>query len=190
MLPYLYYLIDILWIIFWMYWLVSSLGAKKSIQGKNWVYSVIIRLIFAVIIIILMQSLHFRNVLKSHYIGFENPFIMIIGTIIIILSLAFAVWARVYLGKNWGIPMSQRENPELVTLGPYTYVRHPIYTGILFALLGTGIAIGNIWFVVFVFAAFYFIFAAIQEEKLMVHLFPDQYPAYMKQTKMLVPFVF
>ena len=57
------------------------------------------------------------------------------------VGLGFAIWARRALGHNWGTPMSQKYEPELVTSGPYWMVRHPIYSGILVAGLGTAVAL-------------------------------------------------
>ena len=62
-----------------------------------------------------------------------------------VLGLALAVWARVYLGRNWGMPMSRRADPELVTTGPYRRVRHPIYSGLILAMAGTAIAVSLYW---------------------------------------------
>lgn len=58
-----------------------------------------------------------------------------------VLGLGLAVWARIYLGRNWGMPTSTKEDPELVTSGPYRTIRHPIYTGILLAMIGSAIAV-------------------------------------------------
>jgi hypothetical protein len=57
-----------------------------------------------------------------------------------------AVWARVYLGRNWGQPQTLQNDHELVTSGPYHLVRHPIYTGIVLALFGTALAY-PFWFI-------------------------------------------
>ena len=105
-------------------------------------------------------------------------------------GLALAVWARIYLGKNWGMPMSEKQNPELVTSGPYRYIRHPIYSGILLAALGSTVDISIYWLVVVIIAGGYFIYSALVEEKLMLKQFPKVYPSYMKRTKMLIPFIF
>ena len=61
------------------------------------------------------------------------------GVMLCILGLQFAVWARVTLGRSWGMPMTLHANPELVTAGPYRYVRHPIYTGLSAMLIGTSL---------------------------------------------------
>jgi protein-S-isoprenylcysteine O-methyltransferase Ste14 len=86
--------------------------------------------------------------------------------------------------------MTQRQNPELVTAGPYAVIRHPIYTGILTAMLGSAIALGPALFLIFLLLAVYFIYSARQEEKRMALLFPAEYPAYQARTKMLLPFIF
>ena len=107
-----------------------------------------------------------------------------------VCGLAFAVWARVHIGRNWGTPMTQKNEPELVTSGPYHLVRHPIYSGILLAGVGTGIALSWMWLVVVGLAGVYFIYGATVEERYLTEQFPDTYPSYKRSTKMLVPFVF
>ena len=106
------------------------------------------------------------------------------------IGLLFAVWARVHIGRNWGTPMTQKEEPELVTTGPYRLVRHPIYSGILLAGVGTSVALGWRILAIFGLSAIYFIYAATVEEKFLTEQFPEAYPRYKQSTKMLVPFVF
>jgi protein-S-isoprenylcysteine O-methyltransferase Ste14 len=77
-----------------------------------------------------------------------------------------------------------------VTSGPYHLVRHPIYSGILVAGVGTAIALGWMWLVVVGLAGVYFIYAATVEERYLTGQFPDTYPGYKRSTKMLVPYVF
>ncbi len=111
------------------------------------------------------------------------------GTIVFASGLGLAIWARIHLGRNWGMPMSQKDEPELVTDGPYRFVRHPIYTGILLGLLGTALATDLYWLVVCVLLGGYFIYSARVEEQNLIRTFPRQYPIYRARTKMLIPFV-
>ena len=95
-----------------------------------------------------------------------------------------------HLGRNWGTPMTQKNDPELVTSGPYHLVRHPIYSGILVAGLGTALALSWLGLIAVVLAGVYFLYSATVEERHMTQQFPDSYPAYKRSTKMLVPFIF
>jgi protein-S-isoprenylcysteine O-methyltransferase Ste14 len=104
--------------------------------------------------------------------------------------LALAIWARIYLGGNWGTPMSQKVDPELVTSGPYRSIRHPIYSGILLAMIGTTIAVSLYWLVAVAMLGAYFLYSAVVEERFMASRFPDSYPPYKRSTKMLIPFIF
>ena len=113
-----------------------------------------------------------------------------LGLVLFGLGLGFAIWARVHIGRNWGTPMSQKDDPELVTSGPYHLVRHPIYSGILLASVGTAVALSWFWLIALVLAGVYFVYSATVEERNMAKQFPETYPAYRRLTKMLVPFVF
>ena len=88
------------------------------------------------------------------------------------------------------MPMTQKVDPELVTTGPYRSVRHPIYSGIILAMIGTTIAVSLYWVVAVVVVGGYFVYSAVTEERLMAASFPNSYPAYKRSTKMLIPFIF
>jgi protein-S-isoprenylcysteine O-methyltransferase Ste14 len=87
------------------------------------------------------------------------------------------------------MPMSVKRDPELVTSGPYRFIRHPIYSGILLAVLGSVLANGLYWLIILIAIGVYFIFAAREEENLMNRQFPKTYPPYVAKTKMLIPFI-
>jgi protein-S-isoprenylcysteine O-methyltransferase Ste14 len=99
------------------------------------------------------------------------------------------VAARIHLGRNWGMPVSRKEDPELIMSGPYAHVRHPIYGGIILAMLGTTIGASVFWAVPLVLFGVYFVYAAHREENHMITQFPEQYPAYKRRTRMLLPLV-
>ena len=86
--------------------------------------------------------------------------------------------------------MTRKDEPELVTSGPYHRVRHPIYSGILLAGIGTALALSWLWLAAVGLAGIYFLYAAKVEERYLAEQFPDDYPPYERSTKMLVPFVF
>jgi protein-S-isoprenylcysteine O-methyltransferase Ste14 len=174
------------WVVFWICWLAASAGAKPGRSGRgNWTRLAGFRVAIVVIGLLLVR---FR-VLKGHTVV-TDPVLWGVGLAIWVLGLALAIWARLYIGRNWGMPMSQKEDPELVTTGPYRTIRHPIYTGILLAIIGTTIAISLYWLVAVAVVGAYFIYSAFVEERNMTRLFPAAYPEYKASTKMLIPFIF
>jgi protein-S-isoprenylcysteine O-methyltransferase Ste14 len=171
------------WVAFWVYWLVASTGAKAG--QTRWVRFAGIRVGIILVVLLLLRGRGF----KGHVGTTNNPWLQGIGLAVFLLGLALAVWARVYIGRNWGMPMSQKVDPELVTSGPYRSVRHPIYSGIILAMIGTTIGVSLYWLVAVIVMGAYFLYSAIVEERSMGRLFPDAYPEYKRSTKMLIPFI-
>jgi len=170
------------WVAFWVYWLVASTSAKAGQTG--WARFAGIRVGLFLVVLLLVRV----GALRGH-VPTDNPWLQGIGLAVFLLGLALAIWARVYIGRNWGMPMSQKVDPELVTAGPYHRIRHPIYSGIILAMVGTTIAVSLYWLVAVVVIGAYFLYSAIVEERSMTRLFPDSYPEYKRSTKMLVPYI-
>jgi protein-S-isoprenylcysteine O-methyltransferase Ste14 len=171
------------WVVFWIGWLAAGVQSKPGRQA--WGRGAGVRLAIAVVVITLVRV----GALRGHGVN-HSPWVAGIGVALFALGLTFAVWARVHIGRNWGTPMSQKAEPELVTSGPYHLVRHPIYSGIILAMIGTAVAISPYWLVVVALLGGYFVFSATREERYMAERFPEAYPEYRRTTKMLVPFVF
>jgi protein-S-isoprenylcysteine O-methyltransferase Ste14 len=170
------------WVAFWIYWLAASIGVKAG--QTRWTRFAGIRVGIILVVLLLLRV----RAVKEHTVT-SNPWLQGIGLALFFLGLALAIWARVYLGRNWGMPMSQKVDPELVTAGPYHSIRHPIYSGIVLAMIGTTIAVSLYWLVAVILLGAYFLYSAIVEERSMARLFPDSYPEYKRSTKMLIPFI-
>lgn len=179
------YVIYGLWLLFWLGWMAAALTAKRSAHSglRQFAGS---RVALFVILVLVSRS----GLLKGHLAIMSNPILQGIGMSLFLTGLGLALWARVYLGRNWGTPMSEKEDAELVTTGPYRYVRNPIYSGIILAAIGTAVAVSWYWLAAVVFMAAYFSYSANVEAHTMERLFPSEYPPYKDSTKMLVPFVF
>ena len=171
------------WAAFWLYWLVAAFSMKRG--RVLWSRELRIRVVIVAVAILLVRLGAFRG----HRVN-TDPWLAGIGLVLFALGLGFAIWARVHIGRNWGTPMTQKEEPELVTSGPYCLVRHPIYSGILVAGIGTAVALSWVWLAAVVLGGIYFVYSATVEERYLGERFPDRYPPYKRSTKMLVPFVF
>jgi protein-S-isoprenylcysteine O-methyltransferase Ste14 len=108
-----------------------------------------------------------------------------------ILGCGFAIWARLMLGSNWSARATVKIDHQLVTHGPYAVARHPIYTGLLLASLGTALAEGKWHGILGVLVIFLALTVKMsQEERLMVQTFPATYPEYRRRVKALIPGIF
>jgi protein-S-isoprenylcysteine O-methyltransferase Ste14 len=170
------------WAAFWIYWLVAAVSMKRG--RVPWSRELPIRAVILVVVVVLVRLGAFRGG-GVH----SDPWRAGVGLFLFGAGLSFAVWARIHIGSNWGTPMSQKNEPELVTSGPYRLVRHPIYTGLLIAGLGTAVGLSWTWVIAVALAGAYFIYSAIVEERNLANHFPDTYPVYKRSTKMLVPFL-
>jgi protein-S-isoprenylcysteine O-methyltransferase Ste14 len=171
------------WAAFWLYWLVAAFSVKRG--RVPWSRELRIRVILVILVILLIRL----GVFRGHGLN-TDPWRAGIGLVFFAVGLGFAIWARMHIGRNWGPPMTQKVEPELVTSGPYRLVRHPIYSGILAAGLGTAVALSWWWLIAVALAGVYILYSAKIEERYLTDQFPDDYPDYKRSTKMLVPFIF
>ena len=112
------------------------------------------------------------GVFRGHGLN-TAPWRSALGLVLLALGLAFAIWARAHMGRNWGTPRTQKDQPDLVASGPYHLVRHPIYSGILVAGVGTAVALSWLWLIAVALAGVYFLYSATVEERYLTEKFPD-----------------
>jgi len=186
------WLILALWLVLVVYWVVAARAAKRNI-GSRWLWwrEIAIRLgIFALLMLTVRMAVVRRALPDEYLYALSTSMLMgLLGFVICVLGVGLAIMARAYLGRNWGMPMSRKENPELVTNGPYALVRHPIYGGLLLAMLGSALGQSVLWLLPMIVYGPYFILSARREESLLTEQFAERYRVYMSRTKLLVPFV-
>jgi protein-S-isoprenylcysteine O-methyltransferase Ste14 len=179
------------WLLWLAYWGISALGVKHAVRvesswsrfGKYW-------LPLIVAIWLLQDVPFFRGTLLDERFAPDERWIAWLGFILTIAGLAFSIWARVMLGRNWSGVVQVKQDHELIVRGPYSLVRHPIYTGLLLAFFGTALAVGA-WRALLALAivALSFWRKLRLEERWMTEQFGDQYRQYMGRVKALVPWV-
>ena len=169
-----------LWLLFAAYWAVAAVGAKRSAGGRRWSREIGLRLVAILLVVALLQSPSLRHFLAHIQRSASHSDILgWTGVALCLLGFGLAINARRHLGRNWGMPMSRKEQPELVTSGPYALIRHPIYTSLILAMLGSAIGVNVFLAVLLVPVSGYFIYSARREETVMLQLFSEQYVAYM-----------
>ena len=113
-----------------------------------------------------------------------------IGAVLTIIGLAFAIWARYHIGRNWSGVITVKEDHALIRTGPYAIVRHPIYSGLLLAIIGSALARGNIAAMLAIAFMLYAVLRRVSiEERWMGETFGQAYADYKTKTPALVPFV-
>ncbi len=177
------------WCVFYGYWLLKAYKTKDNI----YVQGLFDRVIARVWIITVFALLYFPQLSvgwAGHRILPQSNALGIVADVICAAGVAFSIWARSILGSNWSGAVTIKKDHEIVMHGPYRFVRHPIYTGYLFATLGSALAVGEVRGAVALAMIFVGIIWKMRvEEKLLSKHFPDIYPAYRKRIKRLIPFV-
>ena len=177
--------------VLWLAWLAYWFAAAQDVKPARRRESPANRLLTAVLIIPAAVLLAVPGT-WLHWLGArflpDTLFLYGLGLLMVIVGLAFAVWARAHLGRNWSGTVTVKEDHELIRSGPYGIVRHPIYTGLLLAILGTVVIVGE-WRgqFAFCFLAIALLLKLRREERFMEDSFPDTYPGYRAQVPALIP---
>jgi protein-S-isoprenylcysteine O-methyltransferase Ste14 len=176
------------WIIFLVWWLVSARRVKTTAERQSWASSIAHRIPVGLSYVLLLNPglpPPLNLALTPH-----TDSARVFGTVVCVFGLLVTIWSRHKLGGNWSSEVAFKQGHELIKTGPYRFVRHPIYAGLLLMCLGTAIVVGRIhsWLGLLLLCAGFWI-KLKQEESLLLRHFPNEYPAYQKQVKALVPFV-
>lgn len=182
-------LIPLLWLVWGVYWFVSARRAKANVREESTASRAghIIPLVIAACLIC-------PDRLPGDFLGGRfvpaSLTVYFIGVAIVACGLGFAIWARHTLGSNWSGIVTLKQNHELVRSGAYRWVRHPIYTGLLFAFAGSALARGEWRGVLAVAIVFFALWRKLRlEERWMVETFGDAYLRYRSEVPALIPFV-
>jgi len=180
-------LVQLPWIVFLVYWIVASIKTRTTRTKESFVsrYSI---LFIEVVGYVLLFS-------REAGIGFLGTLFMprslaiaILGVILTWLGIGLAIWARYHLAENWSARITIKEDHQLIRTGPYSHLRHPIYSGIILAAIGSGIVIDR-WRCVlgFCFVLLGYCLKGRKEEAMLSQEFGDAFLEHKKHTGFLLP---
>lgn len=186
---YAYWVIAGLWLLWAAYWMASARRTKQSAQAEvtpsRLMHLILLTAAFALLALPAFEIgfLQWRF-LPSRLIAFVT------GVVLEALGLGFAVWARVHLGQYWSGTIDIKPEHQLISSGPYAFVRHPIYTGLVLAFLGTALAVDEVsgLFALALVVIAYTRKIWIEEMWLVRHL-GEEYSAYQRKVRRLIPFL-
>lgn len=184
------HLFPALWLAWGAYWLISAANTKTSRRVESSASRArhVLPLMVAMLLLwppTLPGGFLCQRLLPAGPVSFFS------GAVVTALGLAFAAWARVHLGRNWSGIVTLKQDHELIRSGPYAWVRHPIYSGLLLALIGSAIARGE-WrgvLAVAIAAAAFWVKLRL-EERWMVETFGEAYRRYRAEVSALIPLRF
>lgn len=176
-----------LWVIFFAYWLLAALRIKriKSAESASSRLSYSIP-IWTGYLLLLTRPRYWGPLARQIYP--RSLATALTGLAMTAIGIGFAIWARYTLGRNWSSKVTIKIDHELIRSGPYASVRHPIYTGILLAIMGTSIALGE-WrsFLAFGLVWFAFYRKARTEEKMLAQEFGERFVEHQQRTGFFIP---
>jgi protein-S-isoprenylcysteine O-methyltransferase Ste14 len=176
------------WCFIW--WFMGIVAHKKKPRSQDQTLQVKIkrytRFIFPLFVILQFGGL---QVLPFNY----NFNVQLSGLFILIVGFCIGIFARFELGNNWSHAYEYqiKKEQELVTSGIYKYIRHPIYTAVLFLVVGIELILQSYLFIVaFVLFTLLSYYQGKSEEKLLRNHYGKQYEVYSERSKMLFPFIY
>jgi protein-S-isoprenylcysteine O-methyltransferase Ste14 len=178
------------WAVWWAYWLImAAVNRKPNVRKESQASYLSWRLLTVAAWIFLLGPLSWaglgmRLLPARDYWG-------CLGLGLALLGLTYTVWARVVLGSNWSSTVTVKDQHQLMVAGPYRFTRHPIYTGLITAAVGTALASGEVHGVLGVgFLVWAFELKLRVEERFMRDQFGKVYEDYCANVKRLVPFIY
>lgn len=175
------------WIVFLVYWLASALSLNKMKRREppgEWAVRMVL---LGIAFLLLDRSLAAWGDLNRRFIPYSDA-VEDTGAVLTCLGIGFAIWARYHIGRYWSSTVSLRADHQLIRTGPYAHIRHPIYTGILLAILGTGLAVGRYRAIVaFAIMLAGFAWKASREEALLKGEFGPAFEEHKRATGFFLP---
>jgi protein-S-isoprenylcysteine O-methyltransferase Ste14 len=178
------------WTAFIVVWLITALRTKRTRSAESFLGQLPYRLVTVAGVLLIFPNRYTIDVLRTHILPW-SPIFLDIGAVLTALGILFAFWARFHLGRNWSGNVTIKTDHELIRTGPYARIRHPIYTGILLALFGTGLA-NDLWrsALGFGLVLFGFWLKARREESVLEREFGVGFADHVRATGMFVPRIF
>lgn len=177
------------WFAFIAYWAIQARAVKPTARSESFLARLLkywLPLLLGACLVVPWHGGE-GTLLRARFApaGWAIP---LVGVVLLWAGVLLAIRARTILGRNWSAVVQLKQDHELVERGPYRWVRHPIYTGLLMAFLGTALALGEwrgLLGTAIVGASFWFKLRL--EERWMREQFGQAYVAYMRRVRALIP---
>lgn len=178
-------ILGLAWAMLATYW--ATLGKSASSSAEFRFYRLLRLLVLAATFTLLFWPATAIGVLGVRFIP-AIPSVSIAGFGAALLGMMIALWARISLGRFWSDKVVLQSGHELIRIGPYSRMRHPIYSGVLLGVLGTAFVLGE-WrgLLAFLLLLVNYAIKARKEEHLLATQFGPGFEAHAARTGFLFP---
>lgn len=181
---------SVCWLVFWIYWSFGAPQKRPSRRKVSRTFTVFNTGLLYLGFLLVWLGRSVLGLLRLLVVPQAIP-IDVTGTVFVILGVAFAIWSRHSLSKNWSGEVAIIQGQQFTRRGPYTIVRHPIYAGMLLALFGTALVASTVGSLLgFALAILSLHQKAYIEEQFLLVEFGEPYATYQREVKFLIPFVY
>ncbi|MGC2181785.1 MAG: isoprenylcysteine carboxylmethyltransferase family protein [Terriglobales bacterium] len=175
------------WVIFLIYWIIGAFRTRPTREEES---------LASRYLVVLVETAAYLLVFNhSTEIGFLGKRFIprtlsgaVLGVLLTWLGIGLALWARYHLAEYWSARVTIKEDHQLIRTGPYAHLRHPIYSGLVLATIGTALVIGK-WRCVlgFLLALIGYCIKARKEEAMLTRQFGDAFREHQKHAGFLLP---
>lgn len=177
-----------MWLSWGAYWWLAARGTKPN-ERREPLGSRLLHMLPLLLAVVLLWPDNFPVALLNARLLRWTPWVFWSGALVTLAGLLFTVWARVHIARNWSGTVTIKQDHQLIESGPYALVRHPIYTGLLVAFIGSALARGEWRGLVAVVIVWLALWRKLGlEERWMLEIFGQRYEDYRRRVPALVPF--
>lgn len=183
-------IVSLAWLAWFIYWRISAFRVKATERRESLLSRATYTVPTVIAVVLFVLSRGWPGWLTLHVVPTGSAGYWT-GVVLLLAGLGFCCWARAILGANWSGSVTLKRGHELIRSGPYRWVRHPIYTGLITALLGTAIVQAQVRsFIALVLLTGAFVYKLGVEERMLSELFAKEYARYRQEVAALIPCVF
>jgi len=180
-------LVEIPWIVFIVYWIIGAVKTRANRETESFTSRFAVLLLEGVGYVLIFSGSTGIGFLGTRFI----PHTMagaILGVVLVWSGVALAIWARYHLAEYWSARVTIKEDHQLIRTGPYTYLRHPIYSGLVLATIGSALVIDE-WRCILgtCLVLVGYCFKAKIEEAMLSQHFGEAVREHQKDTGFLIP---
>lgn len=175
------------WVIFLIYWIIGAFNTRPTREEESLVSRYLVVVVEVVAYLLVFSHATEIGLLGQRFIP-RTLIGALLGVLLTWLGLGLAIWARYHLAEYWSARVTIKEDHQLIRTGPYAHLRHPIYSGLILATIGTALVIGK-WRCVMglLLAVIGYFIKARKEEEMLAQQFGDAFREHQKHAGFLLP---